>query len=347
MDTNNEEKLLTIGQAAEYLGVSLNTLRRWDESGKLLAIKKDGGTHRYYREKDLDIFKSNLMQFATEWIEKGIEFPSQFYCPTSSIFNARLTKMELALIQKSGFEKLYSLITLITGEIGDNSFAHNLGKWPDKSGIFFGYDLDKRIIVLADRGLGILETLRQVRHGLASHVAAVEVAFTEFISGRSPEKRGNGLKLVREVVLEQPINLYFISGDAEVRMKGYNKYFALLVVKTLYEDAWQKLNFKINLKKYMKLQMEKFGKTLISRELGSEAFKAFQVTLRKLNKNEDLEIDFSGVLTLSPSWADEFLSPLLGQLGDRLVLLPSDNLSVHATLKILGEVNKQPFNVKP
>ena len=35
-----DEKLLTIGQAAEYLGVSLNTLRRWDESGKLVAIKK-------------------------------------------------------------------------------------------------------------------------------------------------------------------------------------------------------------------------------------------------------------------------------------------------------------------
>ena len=51
-----EEELLTISQAAEYLGVSLNTLRRWDESGKLVAIKKDGGTHRYYREKDLEIF---------------------------------------------------------------------------------------------------------------------------------------------------------------------------------------------------------------------------------------------------------------------------------------------------
>ena len=51
----------------------------------------------------------------------------------------------------------------------------------------------------------------------------------------------------------------------------------------------------------MKLQLEKFGKTLISRELGSEAFKAFQVTLRELPKDEDLEIDFSGVLTFSPS----------------------------------------------
>ena len=96
----------------------------------------------------------------------------------------------------------------------------------------------------------------------------------------------------------------------------------------------------------MKLQLEKFGKTLISRELGSEAFKASQPTLRELNENEELEVDFSGVLTLSPSWADEFLSPLLNQFGDRLVLLSSDNLSVQATLKILQEVNTRPFKMR-
>ena len=96
----------------------------------------------------------------------------------------------------------------------------------------------------------------------------------------------------------------------------------------------------------MKLQLEKFGKTLISRELGREAFKAFQSTLRDFPKNEELEIDFSGVLTLSPSWADEFLTPLLSQLNNRLVLLKSDNLSVGATIKILQEANKETFRVK-
>ena len=95
----------------------------------------------------------------------------------------------------------------------------------------------------------------------------------------------------------------------------------------------------------MKLQLVKFGKTLISRELGSEAFKAFQPTLREFPKNEELEIDFSDVLTLSPSWADEFLSPLLDQLDDKLILLSSDNLSVHATLKILQEANKRSFRI--
>ena len=88
------------------------------------------------REKDLEIFASDLIKFASEWIQDGVEFPGTFYCPTSSVFNARLTKMETILIQKPGFEKLYSLIVLVTGEIGDNSFAHNLGKWPDTAGIF-------------------------------------------------------------------------------------------------------------------------------------------------------------------------------------------------------------------
>lgn len=96
----------------------------------------------------------------------------------------------------------------------------------------------------------------------------------------------------------------------------------------------------------MKLQLEKFGTTLISRELGREAFKAFYPTLNDFSKDEYLEIDFSGVFTLSPSWADEFLSPLFNLIGDHLILLPSDNLSVRATLRILQEANNQSFRMK-
>lgn len=237
------EQLFTISQAAKYLGVSLNTLRRWDESGKLVAIKKDGGTHRYYREKDLEIFTSDLMKFATEWIQARVDFPGTFYCQTSSIFNAGLAKLEQAVMKKPGFEKLYSLVTLVAGEIGDNSFAHNLGKWPDTPGIFFGYDVAKGIVVLADRGLGILETLRQVRPELPSHLEAVKVAFTEFISGRAPEKRGNGLKTVREVLLEQPFSLYFTSGDAEVRIKKTNKEFHVVRGQHIVRGCLAKIEF--------------------------------------------------------------------------------------------------------
>ncbi len=238
-----EEKLITITKAAEILGVSKDTLRRWDKNRKLVAIRKDGGTHRYYREKDLEIFSSDLMELATAWIEKGSKIPDTFYCATSSIFNARLTKMEHELMQKPGFEKLYSLITLIAGEIGDNSFAHNLGKWPDTPGIFFGYNLDKKEIVLADRGVGILETLKHVKPELNNHLEAVKIAFTEFISGRAPEKRGNGLKLVREVVAGNQINLFYTSGDAEVRMKNNNKEFRVTRSQNIIRGCLAKIEF--------------------------------------------------------------------------------------------------------
>ena len=235
--------MLKISEAAVILGVSIDTLRRWDESGKLAAIKKEGGTHRFYREKDIEIFASDLFKFASDWINLGAEFPGTFYCPTSAVFQARLVKMERMLMEKPGFEKLYSLIVLVAGEIGDNSFAHNLGKWPDTPGIFFGYDIQKGIIVLADRGLGILETLRRVRPDLSTHVKAVEVAFTEFLSGRAPEKRGNGLKLVREVILAQPIDLFFTSGDAEVYLKGDNKSFRVTRGPNIVRGCMAKINF--------------------------------------------------------------------------------------------------------
>ncbi len=222
-----DEKLLTITEAAEILGVSIDTLRRWDSNGKLVAIKKEGGVHRFYREKDLKIFSSDIIKLAYDWAKDDSELPSIFYCSNSAVFQTRLTKLELLLMKQPGFERLFSIIIAITGEIGNNSFDHNLGKWPDVPGIFFGYDINKKQIVLADRGIGILETLRQVRPTLKNHTEAVMVAFTEILSGRSPERRGNGLKFVREVTTTQPIDLFFESGDAEVRIKAPDKEFHL------------------------------------------------------------------------------------------------------------------------
>lgn len=222
-----EEKLLTINEAAEILGVSIDTLRRWDSNGKLVAIRKDGGTHRFYREKDLEVFSSDIVKLAHDWAKDGSELPHIFYCGNSAVFQARLSKLEFLLMNQPGFEQLFSIIIAITGEIGNNSFDHNLGKWPDIPGIFFGYDINEKRIVLADRGLGILETLRQVRPALQNHTEALQVAFNEILSGRSPEKRGNGLKFVREVTMAQPIDLFFQSGDGEVRIKAPDKEFYL------------------------------------------------------------------------------------------------------------------------
>ena len=45
--------LLTIKQAAGYLNVSTDTLRKWDKSGKLIPVKTTGG-HRRYQKESLD-----------------------------------------------------------------------------------------------------------------------------------------------------------------------------------------------------------------------------------------------------------------------------------------------------
>jgi len=124
------------------------------------------------------------------------------------------------MMQNKDSRDLFSLLVSAAGEIGNNSYDHNLGQWPDIPGIFFGYDLNKKQIVLADRGVGILETLKRVRPNLKNHKEALETAFTEVISGREPEARGNGLKYVKKIISENPINLFFRTGDARLALNG-------------------------------------------------------------------------------------------------------------------------------
>lgn len=54
----NEElsELLTIRQAAKILNVNVETLRRWDKSGKLKAIRIGTRGDRRYRKIDIENF---------------------------------------------------------------------------------------------------------------------------------------------------------------------------------------------------------------------------------------------------------------------------------------------------
>lgn len=94
----------------------------------------------------------------------------------------------------------------------------------------------------------------------------------------------------------------------------------------------------------MIIELKKFGITLTSRQAGKEALSAFGFTLKNILKDEPVVIDFSGVDTFSPSWGDEFLTPLASQYGERLELRNTDNPSVKATLEILEETNGVKFN---
>lgn len=87
----------------------------------------------------------NLEKLVYEWITISADKAdtiSVYYCRTRDVFQARLDKMlnELLKINNLTKENVY-LVSAMAGEIGNNSFDHNLGKWPDIMGIFFGYDI--------------------------------------------------------------------------------------------------------------------------------------------------------------------------------------------------------------
>ena len=216
------DKNLSISEAAKYLEISVDTIRRWDKSGKLTAEKSEGG-HRSYPLVTLELFKKDTFALATHWVIGPSEEPNRdFYCQNTSDFKGRLSKLQSALEKLPDLEEYFPLIVAVAGEIGNNSFDHNLGNWPNIPGIFFSFDTNKRQVALADRGQGVLRTLKRVRPSIKNDDEALRVAFTERISGRSAEARGNGLKFVLEVVSGKSMELYFYSGSAEAFIGNNN-----------------------------------------------------------------------------------------------------------------------------
>ncbi len=47
------KKLLSIGKASHYLGISRDTLRRWEKKGKITALRSPTN-RRYYTKEQLD-----------------------------------------------------------------------------------------------------------------------------------------------------------------------------------------------------------------------------------------------------------------------------------------------------
>lgn len=213
-------KLLSIGKTAKLLGISVDTLRRWDSAGRLRSVRSGPKAHRYYNLFDIEQFLLEIDTLALNWAKSDnpIEPNPELYCQTRDIFQARLEKLQSELSKFASIE-VVSLITAVAGEIGNNSFDHNLGNWSDIPGIFFSYSMRSRKVVLADRGQGILTTLKRVRPELANSSEAIKMAFTETISGRYPETRGNGLKFVRSIIVKEPFSLTFHTGNSQLYLK--------------------------------------------------------------------------------------------------------------------------------
>ena len=53
---------LRISEAAEYLGVSPNTLRNWENAGKIAAHRHPVNDYRLFKKEELDALLSQLQE---------------------------------------------------------------------------------------------------------------------------------------------------------------------------------------------------------------------------------------------------------------------------------------------
>lgn len=53
---------LRISEAAEYLGVSPNTLRNWENAGKVVAVRHPVNGYRLFKRADLDALLKKVAQ---------------------------------------------------------------------------------------------------------------------------------------------------------------------------------------------------------------------------------------------------------------------------------------------
>lgn len=58
----NLQDYLTIKEAAEFLGVSPNTLRNWERRGKLVVYRHPINGYRLYRQADLELVLQAIVQ---------------------------------------------------------------------------------------------------------------------------------------------------------------------------------------------------------------------------------------------------------------------------------------------
>lgn len=146
----------------------------------------------FFRKIFKDIEESSLKRDKTLW------------CLTRDVFQTR--------VDEYARESKNYLGAAVVGEIGNNTFDHNwnfVARYP--RGTYLKFERQQNMVILADFGRGVRESLKVV-FDARDDEDAVKAAFTQRISGRAAEQRGNGLKFVLESVVSKKWSMYYQSG---------------------------------------------------------------------------------------------------------------------------------------
>lgn len=147
------------------------------------------------------------MDALSVWITsaKVEQSPDTMVCETREILAGRLPRLKDHV--RSGLPaSLLPLVISTAGEVANNSFDHNLGRWRDVPGCWFESQVSGGIlwILVGDRGQGVLRSLAKSYPEFTDDQPALKAAYETIISGRAPEQRGNGLKFVRNSIEATP-----------------------------------------------------------------------------------------------------------------------------------------------
>lgn len=87
----------------------------------------------------------------------------------------------------------------------------------------------------------------------------------------------------------------------------------------------------------MRVDVSKFGKILLSRPAGRDAFLAARAYVIPDSAQGKIELDFRNVIVMTPSWLDEFVSGLKHEFGEgRIHYIPGENASVRLSFEAIA-----------
>lgn len=81
---------------------------------------------------------------------------------------------------------------------------------------------------------------------------------------------------------------------------------------------------------------------LISRPAGKEAASIILSSFKPSSNEEFIELDFTDVDVVAPSWLDEVISTLDDVYKGRIKCLDSDNITLRESLKVIQALENQP-----
>lgn len=160
------------------------------------------------------------------YIGEKNQLEANYVSTTRDVFQVRLDGFLTGIHQQGVSLEQSALLAAVVGEIGNNCFDHNLGQWKNTPGCWFQWEGEKGGVQvwIADQGNGVFSTLHRVVPSLKTDQQALEIAFEKTISGRAPEKRGNGLKFVRNIInAHSGRGLVCLSGSGAVSFGAWDK----------------------------------------------------------------------------------------------------------------------------